>query len=366
MLREFRVRNFKNFRDEVVFSLETNRSYGFNTNVVDKGIIRDCVIVGNNATGKTNLGYAIFDITHHLTDKRKKIENYRLYSNLYNQDDTVSFAYTFQFGKAVLTYSYEKRQIDKIIRETLFIDGKKILVNDVAEKSVDLKGAENLNFDNWDESISMVKYVYANTVLDSSDSFCHVFLQFMRFVSGMLWISSTEGNRYIGFCNDEGNVLEYICEEDGVEELEAFLREMGIEYKLVAKDNGEGKNVYCIMGDREVPLAPLLSSGTRSLVFFFFWYLKLERVSLLYLDEFDAFYHTDLSVAIIRKIIAFQGTQAIITSHNTDLLSNRLLRPDCFFKLEDNRVHAFSDLTDKALREAHNLQKMYKAGAFND
>lgn len=84
------------------------------------------------------------------------------------------------------------------------------------------------------------------------------------------------------------------------------------------------------------------------------------------MDEFDAFYHTDLSMAVVRKILGIEDVQAVITSHNTDLLSNQLLRPDCFFKMEDNKIKAFSDLTPKALREAHNLQKMYKAGAFND
>lgn len=113
-----------------------------------------------------------------------------------------------------------------------------------------------------------------------------------------------------------------------------------------------------------VPLSTLVSSGTRSLIFFFFWYLQMEEVSFLYIDEFDAFYHTDLSVAVVRKLIDINA-QAIITSHNTDLLSSGLLRPDCIFKLTDNRIKSFSELTDKALREAHNLQKMYKAGAFN-
>ena len=34
-------------------------------------------------------------------------------------------------------------------------------------------------------------------------------------------------------------------------------------------------------------------------------------------------------------------------------------------ELKDNKIKAISDLTEKELRQAHNLQKMYKAGAFN-
>lgn len=40
-------------------------------------------------------------------------------------------------------------------------------------------------------------------------------------------------------------------------------------------------------------------------------------------------------------------------------------RPDCYFLLKDNSIKAISELTEKELRQAHNLQKMYKAGAFN-
>lgn len=203
--------------------------------------------------------------------------------------------------------------------------------------------------------------------MDKDDDICRTFYQFMQFVNGMLWFSSTEGNWYMGFSNIGGNLFEAIAGKDGaVEKLQAFLEEFDICYQLLAKDNGEGKSVYCRMGEQEVQLSSLVSSGTRSLIFFFFWYIQMEECSFVYVDEFDAFYHTDLAKEVVRKIIEIPNVQAVITSHNTDLMSNDLLRPDCIFKLEDNRIRPFSELTDKALREAHNLQKMYKAGAFND
>ena len=64
----------------------------------------------------------------------------------------------------------------------------------------------------------------------------------------------------------------------------------------------------------------------------------------------------------LRKI---PGVQIFTTTHNTNLMSNDLLRPDCYFLFEDNGIRAISELTEKELRQAHNLQKMYKAGAFN-
>lgn len=86
--------------------------------------------------------------------------------------------------------------------------------------------------------------------------------------------------------------------------------------------------------------------------------------SFVFIDSFDAFYHTFLSRAVIRKLAAERNIQIIFTSHNTSIISNRLLRPDCYFILEDNTIQPFCDLTNRELKEAHNLQKMYVTGKF--
>lgn len=368
MLAEFKVRNYKNFRDELHFSLESGKNYDFNQKVIRNRIIKDSVIVGYNASGKTNLGLAMMDIIIHLTDKREKSEkevSSLFYSNLYNQDDTVSFVYKFKFDMHLLEYAYEKKNAKHVIRECIKIDEKKVIVNDKETCFVCLKGSETLNLDNWDRSISLVKYVYANTVLDRADKDCQVFLKFMKFINQMLWFSSTEGLKAIGAASAGSNMLEDICNlENGVRDLENFLHEVNLPFKLLKKDTGEGKTIYCKIGDKEVAFAPLLSSGTRALVFLYFWYMQKESLSFIYIDEFDAFYHTDLAIAVIHKLMAEENIQVIFTSHNTDIISNELLRPDCYFILGDNTIQSLCNLTDKSLREAHNLQKMYKAGAF--
>lgn len=85
----------------------------------------------------------------------------------------------------------------------------------------------------------------------------------------------------------------------------------------------------------------------------------------MFYDEFDAFYHFELSENVEKMLREIKHVQIFTTTHNTDLMSNDLLRPDCYYILKDNKIKAISDLTEKELRFAHNLQKMYKAGAFN-
>lgn len=364
MLKQIKVRNFKNFRDELVFSLDTPNNYEFNSHIIKNNIINKAIIVGKNASGKTNLGFAIMDIIGHLTDK--SVRNVRPYTNLYNEDTTAYFEYTFAFNDSTLVYKYEKKQSDTVIREELYINELLVLLNDGEKKSVNLKGAESLNLP-LNSEMSLVKYVYANTVLDTADNNSKTFLDFIQFVNGMLWFSSTEGYRYIGLVDGSGDLYEKILELDKTpKNLEKFLKEMGIEYTLVARNMGDKKTIYCKMGKKEVPLSWIVSSGTRALIFFFFWYLQYEKVSFVYIDEFDAFYHTDLARAIVEKLVGTDKYQTIITTHNTDLMTNELVRPDCIFELRENKIESLSELTPKALREAHNLQKMYKAGAFNE
>ncbi|MCM1112092.1 MAG: AAA family ATPase [Muribaculum sp.] len=365
MLAEFKVRNYRNFRDELHFSLESKKNYEFNQEAIHNEIIKDSVIIGYNASGKTNLGFAIMDLIIHLTDKRERETSNLFYSNLYNQDDTVAFVYKFKFDSSFLEYAYEKKNPQQAIREYVKIDGRKVIINDEDTHIVSLKGSETLNLDHWDNSISLVKYTYANTILDREDKECQVFLKFMKFVNQMLWFSSTDKLRAVGANAAGGSMLENICNlENGVEKLENLLHEAKLPFRLLEKDTGEGKTIYCKVGDREVPFAPLMSSGTRALVFLYLWYMQKENFAFIFIDEFDAFYHTDLSIAIIHKLMMEENIQIVFTSHNTDIISNELLRPDCYFILDDNTIQPFCDLTDKSLREAHNLQKMYRAGAF--
>ena len=367
MLKEFRVRNFMNFRDELVFSLESEKNYEFNNNLIEDGVIKHAAVVGYNASGKSNLGIAILDIANHIADKAKTNISKGLYTNLNSADTEAHFTYLFQFENHTVKYQYDKVDFQTVTRERVWIDGKEILRKDKEQIFVDLAGAETVNLDIINSDISLVRYVYANTVLNMEDIYSKVFVEFVDFVKGMLVAMATDTRKYAGFINTSGNMFSLICDlENGVNELEAFLHRVGIDYQLTEMDDEEGKNIYCKFGKKTVKLSSLCSSGTRSLIFFFYWYKQRNNIKFMYLDEFDAFYHTDLAKQIMTILTEMRDMQIVVSTHNTDVISNEFLRPDCYFILEDNEIQPLYKRTRKALREAHNLQKMYKAGAFNE
>ncbi len=365
MLKKIKVRNFKNFRDDIELDLGNVKNYEFNQYAIQNGIIKDSIIYGINGSGKTNLGYAILDITLHLSDQLGASSRYTPYTNLYSDGSLAFFEYTFEFDGQTLTYRYEKEAPRSVIRESLSINNYVVIKNDPEDVFVRLKGSETLNLNIWDNSISLVRYVRTNTVLDKKDSLCRTFTQFMDFVSNMLWFSSTEGNRYIGYGRSEGSLDQAIAELNQVEGLQEFLWELGIKYHLKTLADEDGKRIYCVFGKKAVPITSIWSSGTRSAAFFYLWYCQIRNMSFIYIDEFDAFYHYKMAETIFRKLLT-EHVQVIVTSHNTDLITNDLLRPDCYFEIQDNTIKSLAERTSKALRQAHNIQKMYKAGAFNE
>ena len=46
-------------------------------------------------------------------------------------------------------------------------------------------------------------------------------------------------------------------------------------------------------------------------------------------------------------------------------MTNDLMRPDCYFLMDNRKILPLSECTEKELREAHNIEKIYKAGAFH-
>lgn len=181
----------------------------------------------------------------------------------------------------------------------------------------------------------------------------------------MLLFYSLDSRGYEGFMNGSESIAEGIVNSGKVKDFQEFLKENDIDYELYGCEVDGRKAIYCHFDNIDADFFKIASTGTRSLALFYYWYIRMEKASFVFIDEFDAFYHYELSESVQKRLRRISDVQVFTTTHNTDLMSNDLLRPDCYFLLENNSINAISELTEKELRQAHNLQKMYKAGAFN-
>ena len=91
MLKSLTVSNFKAFKEPVTIDFSTTGNYAFNTEAVKDGIVKTAVMYGKNASGKSSLGLAIFDIVGTLTDNYISPTNYLNYENPFSQKNIVSF-----------------------------------------------------------------------------------------------------------------------------------------------------------------------------------------------------------------------------------------------------------------------------------
>lgn len=371
MLRKFSVSNFKCFEKWTTFDLSDPANYGFNQQVIHEGTKTKGIVYGANGSGKSNLALAVFDIILHLTDKEKLLARYSPYLCLDSKNPIAEFEYEFRFNGTEVVYRYGKTDPLTLVYERLSIGGEEVLSYNFASRTgfVSLAGTESLALSSElpaeTDRLSRVKYVRSNAILQESAA-TRAFIAFMNFVDNMLMFYSLDQRGYQGLSVGPDSFTQGIIREGKLEDFQRFLEKQGISYDLVSVDINGLPELYCRFENSSVPFMSVASTGTMSLALYYYWYIRMGKASLVFIDEFDAFYHFELARAIVEMLRDLEGVQVFITTHNTDLLSNDLLRPDAYFILQDGKIQSLEKLTNKELRAAHNLQKMFKAGSFNE
>lgn len=367
MLKQFSVKNYKNFIDEISFNFGNTKNYNYNTEVIQNNTIKTALIYGPNCAGKSNLGYAMFDITLHLVDKRQDPNQILEYLNADSDETQAYFMYIFEFGENLIRYSYRKDAVARLTYEELFIDNRKVFSYNFTTQKGDypnlaIVGAEEINTDFKTLNLSFVRYLAFNANLDDSSPI----MKLMGFVDSMLFFRSLQENSFIGYKKEVDILVDSII-RDGLENrFSHFLKDMGLHDTVESVQNIIGSKTLAVKHrNRYLPFLETSSSGMKALLLFFYWSTSFKKISFLFIDEFDAFYHNDLS----RKIIEYvkkQNFQAVITTHNTSIMTNDIMRPDCLFILENGRISPLFEATERELREGHNLEKMYRSGEFEN
>ena len=368
MLTKFSVSNFKGFDKEFVFDLQNTSGYAFNKESIKNGVVNNALVYGHNGVGKSNLGLAIFDIIEHLTDTQTNESPNSYYLNALNKDSSAIFIYEFEFNSCKVTYEYQKVDSKTIIYESFSINDKELALfdrNETDEAKIGFIGAESLKKNLTNQNLSLLKYIKNNSELDKNNE-NECFLKFFDFVEGMLFFRSLQETMYLGLETGRRDIATDIIEKGNVKNLEEFLNKAGVDCKLTVVKESDRDVLAFDFDGKTISFIHIASSGTRSLILFYFWLQRLseKKVSFLFIDEFDAFYHHELSALIVKELKE-SGIQFILTTHNTSIITNDLLRPDCYFLMNKTSIKSLAKCTSKELREAHNIEKMYKAGSFN-
>ncbi len=366
MLKKFQVENYRGFKNTLLWDLSDTRDYGFRKNLIDNKIVKKSVVFGKNGSGKSSLCTAVVDITAHLLDAEKDDISQHLYTYVGNEDKFATFTYIFQFGKDEVMYTYCKANLTTLLFEVIAVNGKEMLVHnfiDEKDNFIRIPGAENLRTKGLQKQLSVVKYIYNNTIQDENS----IISKIMKFVSGMLYFRSLrDANKYIGYKLGSEKLNEIILNNDRLEDFNAFINDMGLNYTLVPLKPMSGALTIGAKfeNDNVVEFESIASSGTRTLMLFYCWFIEFDKLTFLVIDEFDAYYHHELSEKILLIIQSFDNMQSMVTTHNVTLLHTDCTRPDCAYVIENGSINNLSSLTKRELREAHNIEKLYRANEF--
>lgn len=365
MIKKFSVKNFKNFKEKLTLDFSKVRVYEFNQSLIKNNLVNKILIYGPNNSGKSNLGAAIMDITTHLTDNYGT-DNilYAYYLNGDFIDEIVDFKYEFLLKEKEITYSYKKDAQMKLLSEELLENGKVIFKYNYKNGNFDNNIDEAQTIDiskRSNHDMSILKFIYTNTLYWPEDSSVKLL---MEFVNNMLWFRSLRANEFMGVMANKENMNDFIINNRLLSSFEQFLKDCGQDYNL-CEINEVGKKVIGVKyKNYKARFDVVASTGTQSLWLFFYWMNRTNNISFVYLDEFDAFYHYELSSCILKYINNKNEFQSVLTSHNTYLITNELMRPDCYAVLKDGKITSFADSTNKTIRQAHNLEKMMLGGEF--
>jgi len=364
MLVKFAVKNYRGFAERIEFDLTKPRSYDFNNFAIKDGIIKNGIIYGANGSGKSNLGLALFDIENHLSAKWKKADYFGNYIYAGNQELIADFEYVFKLGGYSIAYTYSKNYLGIIQNEKLEVDSDLIFSTyngfSINENHFSVNDSAIENLKNNANKISIINYLLNFYPLPEN----HYLILLNQFVNSMLWFKSLDSREFIGLeSNVNVNIEEYIIKNNLIDDFASFLKKVSGQTFEFAKHKINDTFLQCIIGGRKVLFSLIASTGTKTLELLYYWLNKIDFASFVFIDEFDAFYHFKLSFEVCKELFK-HDTQVFMSSHNTYLMTNDLLRPDCNFIINGKRIKPLCDCTEKDLQFSHNIEKLFRGNAF--
>lgn len=371
MLLSFSVRNFRCFGDETIFRFDQASDYQFQEDLTEDGIVKKAIVYGDNGAGKSTLCKAMADVVSVLTDffySPQLITPLNYGSSNRPVTENTSFCYELLIERERIRYEYVKNRLG-LVGERLFSNGVLVLENSYKSTYInfdhfpELKSSDVLK--SYSKTASLVKYLSRTGFSFAKKTITRL----VSFVNGILFFrAEMDGNQFVGLRPSPHSMIRILQVTNSLHEFEEFLSKNKIKYKLQIESTADPNQpqLKVVFKEEIRDFFDVASTGTRYLLLVFSWLKVLEieqKPSFLVIDEFDAYYHDDVAINVFSELRKL-GMQVVITTHRTCLMQNSIARPDCVFLLQNGSIKSLPELTDRELREANNIEKLYRGGAF--
>lgn len=375
MLKKITLDNFRSFKNRVTVELAKTSYNMLSHNAADNGVLKGCIFVGANGSGKST----IIRVIKLLLDLLFSEKNLDLGSFLcvFGERRQYSVEYEFIIENEVIRYSFEVDTEKELISEKLYL-GDRMLLDRMgfSAKSyiADPNGAEYRS--EVSKDTLFLRTLYFNTKFASNP----VLSAWMDYLKSSIYINLFEKN-IISYGKEDVSIIRYL-DRGGCESINSFFDEYNFEQNIEYEHSSKGGRVVMVVGDNdsqksifykrkgiEVPIPFTEESlGNQNLLRILPSFLTvINNGGMLLIDEFSSGFHNDLESLLVRYFMEKSNhSQLLFVSHSTNLLSNSILRPDQEYSVEFRNEEGSSvkRFSSEQPRSAQNIEKMYVSGVF--
>ena len=378
MLIEFKAKNFTSFKNEVTFSMVSSEKLQelLNNRIeieTDFHLLKSASIFGANASGKSNLlnalGFIIAFLQRSMLDSQEGKRNFKNLTFSLDNSSKVSpteFEISFLLKKKIVTYNFALSQGD-VSSESLVIDDDLIFkrkFNKIVDYSSDFfKTEEELNLKfSLTNSNSLFLTVLSVTNTKIAEDIIEYLTKNINFLSGYGNNAKftknviKENKSYKSKVLDLLKVADFNITDLDIKQRKLEIKPFGnsdaeIPKEIVDEVRDEATrllskhNIYdsegMIVDSKLFDVERFESSGTRVFLSLAGPIINvLEKGGILVIDEADALLHPLVTKYLIELFNDIENThsQLIITSHNSNILDQELLRRDQIWFVEKDEL----------------------------
>lgn len=373
MLKKIKLDNYVTFikPTEIEFSA-TNYKFLEKENVGDNKLLKGCLFVGENASGKTKI---LKSITF-LLDLLFKNNEIDLMSNksFYTSKPTYQIEYTFIEEEKEIVYLIELG-LNEIVSEKLLFDKQVILER--LGNTAKFRLTEEKTFSDISNKLLFLRRIYFDTNFYDNK----ILNKWFDYLRKSVYINCYDRTVFT-YSGISLLVHEYLA-NNTVEEINNFLEKINYKQKIeYSTETSDPNNKFCIKSndnqkfisfnkyDTDIFIPEMFeSTGNKTLMELLpsFMY-AVNNECMIIIDEFSSGFHNELEECIIKYFFHYsKNSQLFFTSHSTNILNNSLLRPDQIYSVyfDPKKGSILKRFSDEMPRESQNTEKMYLNGVFN-
>ncbi len=376
MLTKITLDNFKSFKNKTVVDLTKTNYTILPQNVADNGVLKGCIFVGANASGKSTIILAVKLLLDLLFSERNI--NSGMFLCMFGDSNKYSLSYEFLIENKTIRYSFEVDVAKKMISELLHIDNELLLQRMGLSAKSYIADSNGVNYDEEDvgKDSLFLRTLYFNTKFASNSTLG----SWMDYLKKSFYVNMFKGE-IVSYGKRDMTIATYL-DNGGCEVINNFFDEYNFEQKVefvhstsggkisfVAGEDEDVKTVFFKRKGIEVPIPFFEESlGNQNLLRILPVFLSaINNGGMLLIDEFSSGFHNELESLLVRYFMEKANhAQMLFVFHSTNLLSNSILRPDQEYSVEfqDQNGSTVRRFSSEQPRSAQNIEKMYVSGVF--